>query len=61
MLSQLADDSPNGLLLEIDELMDFIQSIIKNEKIEDHKLCVEAYNNGSLKSKKYLVVLNYIV
>lgn len=51
LLSQLADDSPNGLILEIDELMDFIQSIIKSEKIEDHKLYVEAYNNGSFKSK----------
>ncbi|MFV9925451.1 MAG: hypothetical protein AB8U93_07785 [Francisella endosymbiont of Hyalomma scupense] len=61
LLSQLADDNPNGLLLEIDELMDFIQSIIKSEKIQDHKLCVKAYNNGSFKSKKYLVVLNYIV
>lgn len=51
LLSQLANDSPNGLILEIDELMDFIQSIIKSEKIEDHKLYVEAYNNGSFKSK----------
>ncbi|API87535.1 DUF3987 domain-containing protein [Francisella uliginis] len=51
LLSQLADDSPNGLILEIDELMDFIQSIIKSEKIEDHKLYVEAYNNGNFKSK----------
>ncbi|OIN83249.1 hypothetical protein KX00_184 [Francisella sp. TX07-6608] len=31
--------------------MDFIQSIIKSEKIEDDKLYVEAYNNGSFKSK----------
>ncbi|AXA33174.1 DUF3987 domain-containing protein [Francisella adeliensis] len=51
LLSQLADDSPNGLILEIDELMDFIQSVIRAEKIEDHKLYVEAYNNGSFKSK----------
>ena len=51
LLSQLANDSPNGLILEIDELMDFIQSIIKSEKIEDHKLYVESYNNGSFKSK----------
>ncbi|MGQ4004389.1 DUF3987 domain-containing protein [Francisellaceae bacterium CB52] len=51
LLSQLADDSPNGLILEVDELMDFIQSVIRAEKIEDHKLYVEAYNNGSFKSK----------
>ncbi|MEY8872275.1 DUF3987 domain-containing protein [Francisella philomiragia] len=51
LLSQLADDSPNGLILEIDELMDFIHSIIRTEKVEDHKLYVEAYNCGSFKGK----------
>ncbi|AEB27870.1 DUF3987 domain-containing protein [Francisella hispaniensis] len=51
LLSQLADDSPNGLILEIDELMDFIQSINRTEKIEDHKLYVESFNSGSFKSK----------
>ena len=51
LLKQLADNSPNGLILEIDELMDFIQSISRSEKIEDNKLYLEAYNNGSFKSK----------
>ncbi len=55
LISQLADDSPNGLILEIDELMDFIQSIIKSEKIEDHKLYVEAFTiTEALRVKLYL-------
>ena len=51
LLSQIADDSPNGLLLEVDELMDFINLISRSDRIEDHQLYVEAYNNGSFKSK----------
>ena len=51
LLSQISDDSPNGLILEIDELMDFINSITRAERIEDHQLYVEAYNGGSYKSK----------
>ncbi|QIW10592.1 DUF3987 domain-containing protein [Francisella sp. LA112445] len=50
-LKKISNDSPNGLLLEIDELMDFIKSLVRSEKVEDHKLYVEAYNNGEFKSE----------
>ncbi|AEI35514.1 DUF3987 domain-containing protein [Francisella salina] len=60
LLSQLADDSPNGLILEIDELMDFIHSIIRTEKVEDHKLYVEAYNCGSFKDKTQKYGTKYV-
>ena len=51
LIKQLSEDSPNGLLIDIDELADWLNSITRVDKADEHGLYVSAYNCDSYKSK----------
>lgn len=51
LIKQLSEDSPNGLLVDIDELIDWLNSITRADKSDDHGLYVSGYNGHSYKSK----------
>ncbi|APD50185.1 DUF3987 domain-containing protein [Francisella hispaniensis] len=51
LIKQLSVDSPNGLLVDIDELIDWLNSITRADKSDDHGLYVSGYNGHSYKSK----------
>ncbi len=54
LIKQLSEDSPNGLLIDIDELIDWLNSITRPDKSDDHGLYVSGYNGHSYKSKTVL-------
>lgn len=51
LVKQILEDSPNGLLVHIDELMDWLIPITKVEKAEEQGLFLSAYNSEPFKSK----------
>lgn len=48
--TQIATKSPNGILIEIDELMDWLETITKSDRREEQRLYIEGFNNNSSKT-----------
>ena len=51
LTKKVAENSPNGLLLDIDELMDWLETITKKDRRAEQQLFIEGYNVQSSKSE----------
>lgn len=57
---KIADNSPNGLLVHIDELMDWLEDITKPDKRDEQRFYIEGYNGESNKTDTIIRGTEYI-